>query len=205
MPDDFDHDEFGLYDLQPLAPDSADLVSAATVGAWLGLTSSRIQQLARDGILTRLDHNGQLLFPLKSTVLAYCENTRSAAARRAASPDMDAAKLALTEANARKVELQNDKAAGDLLPVQLVRNEWLGIVTDLRSRLLAVPQRVAANLSLDRAVLASIDAEIRNAMADLVADATNSPDSASLAADSTPTHTDPTQTQVARPGGPYDR
>ena len=154
------------------------------LASWLGLSTSRVLQLAADGVLQRVTINGRVMFPHRASVLAYIETQRSAAARRAANPDMDAAKLALTEANARKVELQNDKAAGDLLPVQLVRNEWLGIVTDLRSRLLAVPQRVAAKLSLDRAVLASIDGEIRAAMADLVADATQPPETAPLAGES---------------------
>lgn len=201
---DFDIDDFLGINPDPITPDAtsldSDLVTSAVLASWLGLSTSRVLQLAADGVLQRVTINGRVMFPHRASVLAYIETQRSAAARRAANPDMDAAKLALTEANARKVELQNDKASGDLLPVALVRNEWLGIITDLRSRLLAVPQRVAANLSLDRAVLASIDAEIRNAMADLVADATNPPDSASLAANSTPTHTDPNQTQDASPG-----
>ena len=176
----FDVDDFLGINPDPITPDvtslDSDLVTSAVLASWLGLSTSRVLQLAADGVLQRVTLNGRVMFPHRASVLAYIETQRSAAARRAANPDMDAAKLALTEANARKVELQNDKAAGDLLPVQLVRNEWLCIVADLRSRLLAVPQRVAANLSLDRAVLASIDGEIRAAMADLVADATQPPE-----------------------------
>lgn len=184
----FDVDDFLGINPDPITPDvtslDSDLVTSAVLASWLGLSTSRVLQLAADGVLQRVTLNGRAMFPHRASVLAYIETQRSAAARRAANPDMDAAKLALTEANARKVELQNDKAAGDLLPVQLVRNEWLGIVTDLRSRLLAVPQRVAASLSLDRAVLASIDGEIRAAMADLVADATQPPEIAPLAGES---------------------
>ena len=201
---DFDIDAFLGLDPDPVTPDAtdqeSDLVTSAVIAAWLGLSTTRITQLAADGVLQRVTIRGRNYFPHRATVLAYIETQRSAAARRAEAPELAAAKLALTEANARKVELQNDKASGDLLPVALVRNEWLGIITDIRSRLLAVPQRVAANLGLDRAVSASIDKEIRAAMADMVADATEPPEICPVAGDSTPTHTNPAQTQDASLG-----
>jgi phage terminase Nu1 subunit (DNA packaging protein) len=106
-------------------------------------------------------------------VRAYCEHTRAAASRRAADPDLAAAKLALTRENAAKVELQNARARGDLLDAQTVRAEWLSVAADLRARLLAVPARVAAAVGLDRPAAAALDRELRRAMTDLAEDSSD--------------------------------
>jgi phage terminase Nu1 subunit (DNA packaging protein) len=140
-----------------------DMVDAAEVADWLGLTSNRVNALSREGVLPRINQR----FDLKPTVQAYAEHCRNGVTRQRGDPDLAAAKLALTEANALKVELQNAKANGDLLDAANVRAEWLGFATDLRARLLSIPSRVAARLCLDRAASAALDAELRRAMEDL--------------------------------------
>ena len=166
-------------------PEPERMVAASVLGDWLGLTADHCRKLARDGKLPR-DASGT--FPLRAAVRAYCGNQREGArGRPLADPGLAGEKERLTRENADKVALQNAKARGDLIPATAVRAAWLEIVTDLRARLLAVPSRVAARLGLERAIAASIDAEIRAAMADIAADAgntlahgVNTPDSAPL-------------------------
>ena len=149
------------------------MINSTDLGSWLGITGHHCAKLARDGKLPR-DPAGN--FPLKASVLAYCLHLREAARGRL-SGDSELAdnRARLTSENADKVAIQNQKARGDLIPAVAVRAAWLGVVTDLRSRLFAVPSRVAARLGLDRATAAALDAEIRAAMADLSADGADNP------------------------------
>ena len=101
------------------------------------------------------------MFPLKSTVRAYCENTRSAAARRAADPELAAEKLRLTRAQADRAEQQAARDGGTLLQADAVAAAWTSIITDLRAALLAIPERVSAHLGLDRNMTAALDNELR--------------------------------------------
>ena len=164
----FDDDPFGLNDPDPIMPE-LDLVSATVVGAWLGLTSTRVQQLARDGILTRIESTGQFRFDLKSTVQTYCDYTRSAAARRQADPDLAEQKLRLTRAQADRAEQQAARDGGTLLQADAVAAAWTSITTDLRAALLAIPERCAATLGLDRQATAALDSELRSCL-EVIAD-----------------------------------
>ncbi len=140
---------------------------------FLGVSTDVVADLGRQGILARHKPPGwknTYGYDLRESVRAYVGHLRikaNAKARPTTAPELAAAKLAFTEAQARKVELQNDKAAGRLIPADQVRANWLATASDLRNRLLAVAPRVAATLSLDRPTAAALDREIRAAMADL--------------------------------------
>ncbi|WP_435001611.1 hypothetical protein [Sulfitobacter sp. MF3-043] len=140
-----------------------DLENSAVLADWLGLSSSRINQLARDGIFERDFHNGQYAFPLKASVQAYAEHLRNRSVR-SSDPRLADEKLRVAAGQADKLQIQNDKSRGELIPAAAVRAEWLSVAADLRARLLAVPSRVAAKLSLDRPATAALDVEMRRAM-----------------------------------------
>lgn len=211
-PDPFADFDFGLDDdppepARPDPPRSDDLVPIAGLADWLSIGTSRIGELARDGVLPRVVTLGGHRYPVKSCVQAYVTHLReTAAAARKIDPDLAAAKLALTEANAVKVELQNAKAKGELLAAGEVRAVWAGIAADLRSRLLALPKRMA----LDRAATARIDRELRAALEDL-ADGTamtaaymaNTPDSGPTAVDSPISGVSLAENETAPVGGSY--
>jgi len=140
-----------------------DLATSADLGEWLGLTSSRVNQLARDSILPRVDAPGGFAFPLKASVQAYAEHLRNRSVR-SSDPRLADEKLRVAAGQADKLQIQNDKSRGELIPAAAVRAEWLSVAADLRARLLAVPSRVAAKLSLDRPATAALDVELRRAM-----------------------------------------
>lgn len=143
-----------------------DLATSAELGDWLGLTSSRVNQLARDSILPRVDASGGFAFPLKQSVQAYAEHLRNRSVR-SSDPRLADEKLRVAAGQADKLDIQNQKSRGELIPAAAVRAEWLGVAADLRARLLAVPSRVAAKLSLDRPATAALDVELRRAMVSL--------------------------------------
>lgn len=144
-----------------------ELVSAAVLAEWLGLTPNRVSALARDGILPRGSDNR---FPLRPAVVAYADHARVGSLGRRVDSDLAAEKLRLARETADKIALSNAVARGDMLDARDVATAWRGIVTDLRAGLLAVPSRVASRLGFDRAATAVLDAEIRAAMESLAAD-----------------------------------
>lgn len=144
------------------------LVSAADLGEWLGLSSGRVNQISRDGILPRQPVPGGYGFDLKDCVRTYAEYLRS---RRAQTdPELAAEKLRLTKAQADRAEQQAAKDRGELLPADAVAQTWTATLTDLRAAFLSVPERLASDLSLDQATTQAVDAEIRNTLETLADD-----------------------------------
>jgi len=187
-----------LLDPDPSVEISDDLENSAVLADWLGLSSSRINQLARDGVFQRDYHNGQYAFPLKASVQAYAEHLRNRSVR-SSDPRLADEKLRVAAGQADKLQIQNDKSRGELIPAAAVRAEWLSVAADLRARLLAVPSRVAAKLSLDRPATAALDVELRRAMEALSETANEGAEGAIHSANSTnsaPHTADDTQTPL---------
>ncbi|MGJ8594374.1 hypothetical protein [Sulfitobacter sp.] len=166
-----------------ISDDRDDLATSAELGDWLGLTSSRVNQLARDSILPRVDAPGGFAFPLKHSVQAYAEHLRNRSVR-SSDPRLADEKLRVAAGQADKLDIQNQKSRGELIPAAAVRAEWLSVAADLRARLLAVPSRVAAKLSLDRPATAALDVELRRAMESLAETSTEGGKGATHDADS---------------------
>ena len=135
-------------------------LGATELAPLLGLSVRHLQVLATNGIISA---SGRNRYPARACIAAYCSYIHA----RRAPDDLDAAKLALARANAEKVQLQNATARRELIPAATVRNEWLHLAADVRSRVLAIPQRIAARLSLDRAVAAALDRELKEALSDI--------------------------------------
>jgi phage terminase Nu1 subunit (DNA packaging protein) len=72
-----------------------------------------------------------------------------------------AARALRESANAQLAELKLAVERGELVAVETVRRDWIETLTDLRTRLLAVPPRVGATLHLTPSHISVIDAEIR--------------------------------------------
>ena len=69
-------------------------------------------------------------------------------------------------------QLEFEIKSGRMLDADVAESLWRGHITDARKRLLTVPSRCASRLShLSRAEVEVIDREIRDALADLSADA----------------------------------
>lgn len=126
-------------------PPSAGIVSAAALGEWLGLSAPRVSALAREGRIPRRA-DGQ--YDLKAAVRGYTESLRrkSGSSALAQNPALNAERIKLAAASARKVELQNLKTQGELLAAGDVEREWAGILRDVRAGVLAAPSRIGSRL-----------------------------------------------------------
>jgi hypothetical protein len=77
-------------------------------------------------------------------------------------------KLALLQAQRRKIEIQNAQRLGELVEAATVEREWTRVILDLRAGMLAIPGRLATRLAhLSRADLETIDREIRDVLKEL--------------------------------------
>lgn len=142
--------------------DLPDSVSTADLARLLGLTANRVSVLGAEGVLVRQTRG---TYDLAASVAGYCEWCRDNPRGRKSGPNDE--KERLTAAQADLAELKLAQTRGELLPLEDVRREWVGIAIDLRARLLSIAPRVASALGLDRATAARLDAELRSALQDL--------------------------------------
>ena len=142
--------------------DIPGIATSEQLAGLFGITRRQVDTLTAQGVLDRGEGKR---FETRAAIAAYLRFKS-----RGNSSTLEAEKIRLTQAQAQKTELQNQKSAGELVEVSEVRRAWVATAHDLRAALLAVPARVAANLSLDRAAAVDLDAEIRLAL-EVLADA----------------------------------
>lgn len=151
------------------SPLSSDQISETDLADLLGLTSSRIRTLTRDGVLKR---TGKATFDRREAVRAYCHALREALTKKGHASKggdaMAAEKLRLAAALAEKAERANAAARGELIPAAQVAREWSEVLRGVRAGLLSLPSRVGSRLGhLTPHDLSEIDLEIRSTLNDL--------------------------------------
>jgi phage terminase Nu1 subunit (DNA packaging protein) len=85
-------------------------------------------------------------------------------------PEMNAAKLALTAGQARRVELHNLVKRGDMVPTEAVTNLWAMRIVNVRQKMRGIPSSLGPQLTnkTDPAYIEGrIMDEINNALAEL--------------------------------------
>lgn len=154
----------------PIEPNpSSNNISETELADLLGLTSSRIRTLTRDGVLKR---TGKATYDRREAVRAYCHALREALTKKGHASKggdaMAAEKLRLAAALAEKAERANAAARGELIPAAQVAREWSEVLRGVRAGLLSVPSRVGSRLGhLTPHDLSEIDLEIRSTLNDL--------------------------------------
>lgn len=148
--------------------EDGNLVNAADLAEWLGLTPNRVSALAREGVLPR---NPDKRFPLRKAIRAYCDHARAGAQGRRVDSELAAEKLRAAKATAEKLEIQNAKARGEIIAAAEVEREWADVLRGLRAAFLSLPSRAAAKLGhLTPHDLAALDAEVRDVLMEIAAD-----------------------------------
>ena len=137
-------------------------LTAIELAGLLGLSVRQIHILANSGVL---ESNGRNSYPARQAIGAYINYLRSSRGRDA----LDAAKLRAAEATARRLEMGNQRASGEVLEASEIKREWVRLVMDLRSAILAASPRVAAASGLDRNAATKLDEELRLALSTIAA------------------------------------
>ena len=154
----------------PIKPNpSSNNISETDLADLLGLTSSRIRTLTRDGVLKRV---APATYDRREAVRAYCHALREALTKKGHASKggdaMAAEKLRLAAALAEKAERANAAARGELIPAAQVTREWSEVLRGVRAGLLSLPSRVGSRLGhLTPHDLSEIDLEIRSTLNDL--------------------------------------
>ena len=141
---------------------------AETIARLLDLTPRRVQQLVAEGVIPK-DERGR--YELVPVVRAYIRYLRE----RALSQDLGSDALVqhrarLTKARADMAELEHAQMLGELVPAAQVEEAWAAVVAVMRTRLLALPTKVAPRvvaLSHEAAIQDALRAEIADALAEL--------------------------------------
>lgn len=140
-----------------------DGVSAAFLSKVLGLTIRRIRQLAAEGVIQKA---GRGRYPLAESVQRYIGLIDSGGRGDGKVLDYHRERTRLTRIRADVAEVEERERRGLLIPAPLIERAWTQILTLVRQRILALPDRAAARLQdaetigAKRAVLKELAQEI---------------------------------------------
>ena len=141
-------------------------VNAATLADMIDLTEARVVALARSGAIPRVSKGR---YDQREAVRAYIRYLRqNPAGRKTTDPALADERRRLVREQADREAIRNAAARGDLVAASDVEARWTAVLTELRSRLLAVPSRVGGRAAhFTTADLDIIDREIRDALKEL--------------------------------------
>lgn len=113
----------------------------AVIARLLDLSERRVQQLSRAGVIPKAERGR---YDLVGAVRGYVGYLREQAkAAEAGSPDYGAERARLVRAKADLAEMEAGGRRGALIPAETVEAAWTAILARLRTRLLALPDRLA--------------------------------------------------------------
>ena len=113
----------------------------AVIAKLLDLSERRVQQLSREGVIPKATR-GQ--YDLIGSVRGYVRYLRDQAAKaQAGAPDYASERARFLRARADLAEMEAEQKRGSLLAAEDVETAWIAVLARLRTRLLALPDRLA--------------------------------------------------------------
>ena len=107
----------------------------------LDLSDRRVQQLSREGVIPKAER-GQ--YDLIGSVRGYVRYLRDQALKaQAGAPDYAAERARFIRARADLAEMEAEEKRGYLLAADQVETAWIAVLALVRTRLLALPDRLA--------------------------------------------------------------
>jgi phage terminase Nu1 subunit (DNA packaging protein) len=134
-----------------------DRVSVAALARMFELTAGRIYQLVQDGILPRA---GRGVYDLNACVPSYVRHLRKEIAEAGlGADDFVSQRARLTKARADTMETEVAAMRDQLIPADQVDLAWQELCDVIRSKILALPDKIAPRLATaprEPAVVASL-------------------------------------------------
>ena len=113
----------------------------AVIAKLLDLSERRVQQLSREGVIPKATR-GQ--YDLIGSVRGYVRYLRDQAAKaQAGAPDYAAERARFLRARADLAEMEAEERRGAVIAAEDVEAAWIAVLALLRTRLLALPDRLA--------------------------------------------------------------
>jgi len=119
---------------------------AGTIAKFLDLTPRRLRQLVAEGIIPKTDRGR---YPLVGAVQGYIKYLRTRADGRTFDPadELQTHKLRLVRWRAELAQIEVERLRGELVPASKLEEVLVFLVTSVRSRLLALPRKLAVTLN----------------------------------------------------------
>jgi phage terminase Nu1 subunit (DNA packaging protein) len=113
----------------------------AVIAKLLDLSERRVQQLSREGVIPKATR-GQ--YDLVGSVRGYVRYLRNQAAKaQAGAPDYASERTRFIRARADLAEMEAAEKRGAVIPAADVEAAWIAVLARLRTRILALPDRLA--------------------------------------------------------------
>lgn len=126
---------------------ASTLVPVATIAKILNLTPTRVQQLAKDGIIPKSSHGQYELIGTVTNYIKYLQERVPGGGGSKTSADISTERARLLKAQADMVEIELAEKNGELVSVSDVEADWMGMVNACRSKLLAIPTKSAYQIA----------------------------------------------------------
>ncbi len=119
--------------------------SVETIAKLLDLSTRRVQQLVKDGVIPKTEKGRYELAPCVRGYIAYLRDRNIGAGI----VSLDEARMRKTVAEAQLSELQLEKERGSVLDVEQIEKLWSGIVSATRQRILSIPAKLAPIVAVE--------------------------------------------------------
>lgn len=140
----------------PAGFDPRLVVSSGQLGAVLGLTERRVQQLEAESVFTNVGRGRSKRYHLADAVQAYCEKSE-ADLRRAAQEGTNSREL-FEQERARKLKLENDQREALLVETPDAIAAIDRIFGEVRTALASIPARLTDDVTERRRIENEFDA-----------------------------------------------
>jgi len=140
----------------------------AVIAKLLDLSERRVQQLSREGVIPKATR-GQ--YDLIGSVRGYVRYLRDqAVSAQAGAPDYAAERARYIRARADLVEMEASQRRGALIAADDIESAWIKVLALLRTRVLALPDRLAPEIHIAASLAETRDllsVNLREALEDL--------------------------------------
>ena len=144
----------------------AATVSLDTICRLLDLTPQRINQLAKEGVIPKLERGKYELVPV---VRAYIQFLRMGNLKRdLPEDDYTTHRMRLTRAKADIMEMEKAQMEEKLIPASDIETAWIEATTNMRAKLLSLPTKAAAEVFSAESI-----SEVKNLLKEQIYEALN--------------------------------
>ena len=136
-------------------------LSVEQLAKLLQIKPSYLHELVRDGVIpTPIARGRYALVPSVQGYIVFLRD-RAHASQGSGSSAYASQRARLTKAKADAAEMVARAQLGELVPAAEVRETWIALVSVMRTRMLAIPARVAARVMMQKTIV-EVAALIRN-------------------------------------------
>jgi phage terminase Nu1 subunit (DNA packaging protein) len=106
------------------------------------VSKGRISQLITAGVIPKQERNRYEVVPVVNAYVRFLRE-RTIKGDTSDSGDYSSHRTRLTKAKADLAEMEREQLASDLIPANDARHAWSGMVANARTRLIAIPSKIA--------------------------------------------------------------